>query len=418
MKPTDIVYKKYEEVKKLDSFPVRAMPEKPRWYLQGLSWALSFPETFAIHSNIRKHNMDGLKGPYLMLCNHNSFVDFKVATRAIFPRRANYIVAIDGFVGRESIMQKVGCFMKRKFDSDTIIVRQIRHSLMKNKVVCQVYPEARYSLVGTQSVLPDSLGKLAKMMKVPVVTLISNGHHLRQPFWNLKKRKVNTRTELTQIITAEEIKTLSVEEINRRIRETFVYDDYKYQLDNKIRITESYRSEGLHKPLYMCPHCHTEHRMASKGTKIWCKDCNESYEMDELGRLSNETETKFSHIPDWFEWQRAKVREEITSGKYREELVVNVDILQNKDGYYRIGQGKVIHDENGFHLEVDHLVIDKAVPETFGLHVEYDYLGRGDGFSFSKNEDTFYLYPVRQDYNVTKLHFAVEELYNIKMGLG
>lgn len=189
MKITDIVHKNYKEVKELKPFNLRAMPEKPRWYLQGLSWALSFPETFAIQSDIRKHNMDGIEGSYLMLCNHNSFVDFKVATRAIFPRRANYIVAVDGFIGRESIMQKVGCFMKRKFDSDPIIARQIRHSLMKNKVVCQIYPEARYSLVGTQSVLQDSLGKLAKLMKVPVVTLISHGHHLRQPFLEFEEAK-------------------------------------------------------------------------------------------------------------------------------------------------------------------------------------------------------------------------------------
>jgi hypothetical protein len=418
MKITDIVHKNYKEVKVLRPFNLRVMPEKPKWYLQALSWALSFPETFAIQSDIRKHNMDGIEGSYLMLCNHNSFVDFKVATRAIFPRRANYIVAVDGFIGRESIMQKVGCFMKRKFDSDPIIARQIRHSLMKNKVVCQVYPEARYSLVGTQSVLPDSLGKLAKLMKVPVVTLISHGHHLRQPFWNLKKRKVRGTSDLKQIITAEEIAELSVDEINRRIREAFVYDDYKYQLESNIKIKEDFRAEGLHKPLYICPHCHTEHAMDSKGTKLWCKNCKETYEMDELGRLSNENDSKFSHIPDWFEWQREKVREELLSGKYRVELDVNVDLLQNSDGFYRIGQGKIIHDYDGFHLEVDDLVVDKAVQETFGLHVEYDYFGRGDGISFSKNDDTFYMYPVKQDFNVTKLHFAVEELYNIKVANG
>lgn len=188
MKITDIVNKDYGEVKQLRDFNVKQMPRKPKWYLQGLSWILSFPETFMVRSEIKKYKMDGVKGPYLMLCNHNSFIDFKVATRAIFPKRANYVVAIDGFIGREELMLNVGCFMKRKFVSDPVIVRQIRHSLHKNKVICQIYPEARYSLVGTNSVLPESLGKLAKMMRVPVVTFISHGHHLRQPFWNLKKR--------------------------------------------------------------------------------------------------------------------------------------------------------------------------------------------------------------------------------------
>ena len=73
--------------------------------------------------------MEGLKGTFILLCNHNSFLDFKVATRAVFPRRSTYIVAVDGFIGRESIMRNVGCFIKRKFVSDIKLVKQIKHSL-------------------------------------------------------------------------------------------------------------------------------------------------------------------------------------------------------------------------------------------------------------------------------------------------
>lgn len=413
MKITDIVFKEYEDVKVLEGFNTKAMPKKPKWHLQVLAWCLSFPETLSVRAKVQKHRMEGLEGPYIMLCNHNSFIDFKVATKAVFPRRSNYIVAIDGFIGREDLMIKVGCFMKRKFESDIMIVRQIKHSLYKNKVICQIYPEARYSLVGTQSVLPDSLGKLAKMMKVPVVTLISHGHHLRQPFWNLKKRKIRTTTDMTQILTKEDLSKLSVEEINARIKEAFVYDDYQYQLDNKIAVKEPFRAEGLHKPLYMCPHCGQEHVMTSKGTKIWCTNCHETYEMDIYGRLSNQNNTIFSHIPDWFEWQRTKVHEEILSGAYQVELKVQVDLLQNSDGFYRIGEGILTHDDKGFTLKVGDLIVEKGTAEAFGVHIEYDYYGRGDGISFTKNQDTFYVYPL-EHFNVTKLHFAVEEMYDIK----
>ena len=413
MNITDIVYKDYNEVRNLKGFDTKRMPEKPRWYLQILTWVLSFPETFMVRSKTRKHNMEGVKGPYLMLCNHNSFVDFKVATKVLFPKRSNYIVAVDGFIGRENLMLKVGCFMKRKFASDLMIVRQIKHSLEKNKIVCQIYPEARYSLVGTTSPLPDSLGKLVKMMNVPVVTLISHGHHLRQPFWNLKKRKVNTVSDLTQILTKKDIEKLSVDEINKCIRDGFVYDDYKYQVESNIRITEPYRAENLHKPLYMCPHCHEENSMKSTGTKLWCDKCNETYEMDELGRLSNKNITIFSHIPEWFNWQREKVRKEILSGEYCIQLEVNVDLLQNSDGFYRIGCGKLTHDYNGFKLEVGDLVIELSVLESFGVHIEYDYFGRGDGISFSKNDETFYSYPINEKFSVTKLHLATEEMYDL-----
>ena len=37
-----------------------------------------------------------------------------VATRAIWPQRANYVVAIDGFIGREKLLRDVGCICHRR----------------------------------------------------------------------------------------------------------------------------------------------------------------------------------------------------------------------------------------------------------------------------------------------------------------
>jgi len=138
--------------------------------------------------------------------------------------------------------------------------------------------------------------------------------------------------------------------------------------------------------------------------------------MDELGRLHNlEGETRFPHIPDWFEWQREMVKKEIASGKYHLELDVMVDMLPNSSGFYRIGGGKISHSLNGFILTIgegsEKLEVVKSVKSNYGIHLEFDYFGRGDGFSFSTKDDTFYLYPENTNYSITKLHFAVEELY-------
>lgn len=148
------------------------MPKKPKSFLQLIAWLLSFPETFKVRSHIVKHNMKDLKEPFIMLCNHNSFMDFIVPTRAVFPKHSTCIVAVDRFINRESLMRDVGCFPKKKFISYSIIIKQIKESVLKNNVICQIYPEAKYLLVGTTSELPDSLGKLIKLTKIPVVKLI------------------------------------------------------------------------------------------------------------------------------------------------------------------------------------------------------------------------------------------------------
>jgi len=419
MKISDVVYTTLEELENMPRFDVNEPPRKAKWYLQVVAWVLSFPETFITKSNITKTNMKGLKGPYILLCNHNSFLDFKVATRAVFPRRSNYVVAIDGFINREEIMRNVGCLGTRKFISDVALVRSVKHSLEVNKHICQIYPEARYSLVGTTSILPDSLGKLVKRMGYPVATLLSHGHHLRQPVWNLHPRKVKTTTELTQIITQEEISTLSVNEINQRIRDSFQYNDYQYQLDRKMKIDYPDRAKNLHLILYQCPHCHTEFTMRSDQNKLWCEACGASHEMDEYGVLHNKAgDTIFSHIPDWYEWIRQQVKQQILDKTYSSELDVYVDTLPNSTGFYRLGEGKITHNLQGFHLigNWDHgqLDIKKPVLANYGLHVEYNYFGKGNGFSFSEQNNTYYLYPINQEFSVTKLHFAVEELYKLE----
>jgi ribosomal protein L37AE/L43A len=287
--------------------------KRQQFYLRPLTWILSYPSLWMHHTKIERINMKNLKPPYLLLCNHNSFLDFKVATAAIFPLRSNCVVAIDGFIKREWLLRNVGCIGKRKFTNDTTIVRHLR-CVVENGDVVVLYPEARYSLCGTNAVLPESIGKLVKFLKVPVVTLIMHGHHINSPFWNLKERGNRTEATLTQLITAEEINTLSYEEINRRINDEFVYDDFAWQKANQIKITYKDRAKGLHKVLYQCPCCMAEYHMMSDSSQIWCNDCKKVWTMSEYGELTAvQGNTEFSHVPDWYEWERTQIRNDLVN---------------------------------------------------------------------------------------------------------
>lgn len=400
-------------------YDMLAKPKKQAWYLKPLTWLLAYPTVWAHKLKVNRVNMKGVKPPYILLCTHHAFIDFSVTTAAIFPHGANYVVAIDGFIKREKLLRDVGCICKRKFTNDIVLVRQIEHSLKVNKTVCAIYPEARYSLDGTTAILPESLGKLCKVMKVPIVTLIMHGNHLSQPVWNLTKRKINLLADLTQIVTAEEINTISVTEINERIQKAFAYDEYQYLQESGQTIKDANRAKGIHRILYQCPHCLTESRMESDGNRIWCNHCHKIYEMDEVGNfkaLSGPTE--FTRVKDWYEFERANVRKQILAGTYRFEDDVYVDSLPNANGYIRLGTGKLIHDLQGFHLsgnfDGEDFRLEKEPLSMYSAHIEYDYLGKGaDCIDLSTLSDTYYLYPVNQKNVVTKLHFGTEELYKI-----
>ncbi|MDD4773423.1 MAG: lysophospholipid acyltransferase family protein [Eubacteriales bacterium] len=399
-------------------FNMKKPPIRQRRYLQPITWLLSFPDVWKHRVRITKINCKGLKPPYIFLGNHNAFFDFKVATAGIFPHRANYIVAIDGFIGREWLMRNVGCICKRKFTNDVTLIRQIKR-VIANGDVLVIYPEARYSLCGTTSFLHESLGQLCKLMEVPVVTMITKGHHIDAPFWNLKKRKVrHTEAIMKQLFTADELRNATTDEINEAIRREFIYDDYLWQRENNILVKYNRRAEGLHKVLYKCPACYTENKMNSKGTEIFCLSCAKHWFLAENGVLSAVSgKTEFAHIPDWYEWERAEVRREVEEGTYFFETECHIDSLPNSGGYIRLGNGVLTHNMNGFLLsgvdgEGKPFTVEKPVISLYACHIEFDYLGKfGDCIDLNTINDTFYIYPHGNDFSVTKIALATEELY-------
>lgn len=392
-------------------------------YLTWLIWLLSKFALMGKKYTIEKINMEDVKPPYMLLSNHMYFIDFELAAMGIgSTKRVNNVMSIDGYYRRPWLIEWIGGICTRKFTMDLHLVKSINRVLKRGDIL-SMYPEARYSPCGTTSFLPDSLGKLIRMNKVPVVVAIHHGNHLHSPFWNFrKKRKVPMRTTFTKILTPEQIKTMSVAEINEVVRKAFQYDDYRYQKKEGIRITEPYRAEGLHKVLYQCPHCKTESQMGSEGAELFCKACGKRWVWHEDGNLEAlEGVTEFTHIPDWYNWERKQVEEQIRSGTYSFEDEVEVYSLPRCWRFIPLGKAKLVHDpEKGFILDGEYrdspYHIQRLPQQTNSLHIEYDYcyIKPFDCVDISTENDSFYCYPTKENV-VTKLAFATEILYLNKM---
>ena len=408
---------------KLRRYDTSRPPLRQNFLFTGLLRALCGISMIGQKYEIEKIHMENLKPPYILLCNHMYFVDFHLCSIATFPHRVNNIATIDGYYRRPFLMEWLGCMCKRKFTTDMSLLRSVKKILHEYGDIMCMYPEARYSPIGTTAILPDSLGKMVKMQNVPVVVLLHHGNYLHTPFWNYRKpRKVPLYSTMTQLLTAEEVKEKSAEEIGQIIRKAMEYDEYRWQREQKIHITEPFRAEGLHKVLYQCPHCFTESRITSSGARLRCEACGKEWEMDTLGQLhAVEGETEFPHIPDWFEWERAQVRAQLESGTYHFEDEVEIYSLPHAWRFQKLGKGKLIHDINdGFIVEGSHngkpYRIHRPPLGMYGVHIEYDYcyVRPDDCIDISTENDSLYYYPTKQNV-VTKLSFATEELYKLKM---
>ena len=391
-------------------------------FIVWLIWILSKFALIGKKYKVEKINMENLKPPYMLLSNHMYFIDFELCAMATLPHRVNNVVSIDGYYRRPWLMELIGAICTRKFTMDLHLIKSISKVLKRGDIL-SMYPEARYSPCGITSYIPESLGKLIKKNKVPVVVAIHHGNHLHSPFWNFrKKRKVPLHTTLKQVLTAEQTNNLTADEINNIINDEFRYDDYKYQKENNILITEPYRAEGLHKVLYQCPHCFTESKMASEGSRIYCKECGKHWNLNEDGTLSALSgETEFSHVPDWFEWQREQVKMQIANGTYSFEDEVEVYSLPRCWRFMNLGKATLTHNATeGFvlkgHYNGKDYDIQRVPTATNSLHIEYDYcyIKPFDCVDISTENDSFYCYPTKQNV-VTKLAFATEEIYRINM---
>ena len=370
-------------------------------------------------------NMDGIKPPYLLFVTHASMLDFPAMYKAVAPYNANNVVAIDGFRDySDYLMRQLGCICKRKFVKDLYLIKNMRYCADKYKDIVCVYPEARYSLDGTTSFLPESLGKMCKFMNIPVVCLRLYGTFISAPQWNKAAQKLPLRTELECVATADEVKTLSATELNERIQKAMERDDYAYQREYNIANTYPKRANGLHNILYQCPHCKKEFEMYSQGTTLTCHACGKSWEMDEYGNLkATEGETEFAHVPDWTKWERANVREEVRSGKYHFEADVDVYTLPNAKRFYKQGKGKIVQTVDGTHLTCtaygEPVDIHWAGTELESMHIEYAYpyskingkIGGDDFLDVSVKDDSYWLHPVGMRDQLTKISFATEEIY-------
>ena len=385
-----------------------------------LIWLLSKFALMGKKYKVEKINMEGLKPPYILLSNHMYFVDFELCAMGTFPHRVNNVVSIDGYYRRPWLMELIGAICTRKFTMDLGLIKSIRKVLKRGDIL-SMYPEARYSPCGTTSYIPESLGKLIKLNKVPVVAVVHHGNYLHSPFWNYRnKRKVPLYTTMTQVLTAEQIKNMTAEEINAAVKASLAYDDYRYQKEKDIKICEPFRAEGMHKILYQCPECMTEFKMDSKGTEIFCTECGKRWNLNEDGTLSAlEGETKFTHVPDWFEWERAQVRQQVQSGTYSFADEVEVYSMPRCWRFIKLGKAHLTHDaQNGFVLKGNYRDSDYEIQrrplDSNSLHIEYDYcyIKPFDCVDISTENDFFYCYPTKQNV-VTKLAFATEEIYQM-----
>lgn len=412
--------KSYEEVKKINP-EKHKRPKKPSMFFRALMKFVAGFDLKKVGFSYEKKDMERLlkneNAFYLM--NHSSFIDLEIAAHILYPRPFNIVTTSDAFVGLNFILKKIGCIPTKKFINDTTLVRDIMYAARTLKSNVILYPEASYSFDGTATPLPETTGKLVKLLGIPLVMIRTYGAFSRDPLYNnLQVRKVKVTAEEKFLLSAEEIRKMSPEEINEVINREFSFDNFKWQQENRVKIDSPTRADYLNRVLYKCPHCMAEGKMLGKGIELKCRECGAAYILDEYGYLAAQNvKPAFNHIPDWYRWQRKCVREEVLSGTYGFDIPVKIMMAIDTKTIYSVGEGRLSHSIDGFKLiGCDGKLNYEHKPlNSYSLYSDFNWYEIGDVICIGNHEALYYCFPEGTGDIAAKARLATEEIYKILM---
>ncbi|MGN1040881.1 MAG: lysophospholipid acyltransferase family protein [Candidatus Fimimonas sp.] len=394
-------------------------PKRPNRFFRALMKIASASDLKATNFSCEKIGMEKLGNePCLILMNHSCFIDLKILSTVMYPRPINIVMTSDGFVGKRWLMRNLGCIPTDKFNTDAALVRNVTRCVKTLKTSVLLFPEASYSFDGTATPLPRGVGKLVKLLRVPVVMILTHGAFLRDPLYNgLQLRKVDVSATVQYLLSPQQIAEMSAEQINSLLIQQFSFDAFAEQQQKGIVVNEPFRADGLNRVLYKCPHCNAEGQTEGKGETLVCHNCHKTYVLDEKGFLrgNNGDVAEFSLVSDWYNWQRQCVRKELEQGVYALDVDVEILVKKGTKAMYKVGQGHLHHDKNGFTLCGCDGQLNYFQPAevSYSLYSDFFWYEIADVICIGNSEMLYYCFPTNAKDVVAKARLATEELYKL-----
>ncbi len=192
---------------------------KPNAAVYLLAYLLVFPALkILFRLKVDRTDYHPPKGPFVVLCNHQSYMDFLLAMLSLYPYRVNTVAAQKFFLYRplDWFLPLMGSIPKNLFDPDLRSIKSVLEVIRRGDQLL-LFPEGRCSVHGPYMGIHKATGKLIKLLKVPVYSCYIEGAYACMPFWRDLFRRGRVRVTLAELFTAEETLALSAEEINDRI---------------------------------------------------------------------------------------------------------------------------------------------------------------------------------------------------------
>lgn len=339
--------------------------------------------------------LEGVKAPYILLCNHESFFDFYYISKLNHPRNPAYVV--NAFYCIRPVLRWIakgsGMIAKKLFTPDSACVLKIMKTVRSGFPVV-IFPEGRLSPDGRSNPLVKG-ARLYKKLGCPLVLTKIDGAYLSNPKWRGRRFRSNINISVQRVIEADELQALEDEELEMIIKDTLYNDAWQ---SNNTLFLQPDKARGLENLLYRCPDCNGLYTTRSFGNTITCTSCKASHTLDNRYRFKDAPWT----VSEWYDRIKDAEKNELDCTTLSAK--VNTEIF-SEDGGLRKEKGECFLNKDGFSYKSDSmefsLGLDMLPALAFSCAKEFElYHGK----------DLCYFYPEENPQQVARWALIVDIL--------
>ena len=297
----------------------------------------------------------GVEGPFMILYNHQTafdqfFVGMSVKGSVYY--LASEDIFSNGWVS--SIIRHLVAPIPIK--KQTLDISAIKNCIRvaKEGGTIAIAPEGNRTFSGKTEYINPAIASLVKKINLPILLFRIEGGYGVHPRWSDVVRKGKMRAYVSEVITSDEVKCLSKDELFERINNGLYVDEAN---DNNI-FRHNKRAEFLERAIYICPDCGLS-TFESNGHTIKCVKCKREVEYQESTRLKGVGfDLPFSFVSEWYDYQKEYINNfdptqhtdaplYIEKVSLSEVIVYKKKLSLKKDADISLYGNRIVVDENG-----------------------------------------------------------------------
>lgn len=320
---------------------------------QIVSWVVA---TFIFKRELLRNEIKGVKGPYVVIANHQAKYDF-VNLIGINHRPMTFVISSSMYNSMPiaPVLNKMGVIPKQQFQTSVKDMKRIKAVVEAGEPLV-IYPAGLMCEDGLSTPIPQATYKFLKWLKADVYVARTSGTYFAMPKWARGMRPGRTCLDVYKLFSKEELAELDVDVIKEKTDEALLFDAYREQETLRVKYKNNRNVEGLEQVLYMCPHCESEFTMQTKnGDTLVCDRCGYEQVCDDYALLRNERGIgrEVRYASDWSRLIYDKLKEKVARG---EETGLTAETCIHMIGYQKhkfveVGDGAVTISEKCVQIE-------------------------------------------------------------------